>query len=331
MGLYHSITIGTIRIPGNLFLAPMAGYTDAAFRTLATREGADLTYTELVSAEGIIRKSKQTKLLLTRGETEQYWGIQLFTSSPYGAAQAVKQLHCLSPTLFDLNCGCPVPKVVKTGGGAALLKDPSLIYAIVRALRDSTEIPITVKIRSGWDNTSLNYLETADAAIQGGASMVCLHPRTRMQGYSGVSNWNHILTLKTKASVPILGSGDLFTPQDVHRMLLETSCDGVMIARGAVGNPFIFRKARALLEGSPIPEISLQEKIEAALEHLDLSIRFLGEAVACREMRKHICAYVKGIPGSSNFRNAIVHAENRIQFVTILEEFANSLRFSQKD
>ncbi|MCX7788273.1 MAG: tRNA dihydrouridine synthase DusB [Spirochaetes bacterium] len=323
--LYHPVTIGDVRIPGNLFLAPMAGYTDVAFRTIALREGADCTYTELISAEGILRGSKNTFSLLNRSPEETYWGVQIFTSSPFAAGQAVAKIVTLAtPTLIDLNCGCPVPKVVHHGGGAALLKDPSLIYMIVKTMKEHTSIPVTVKIRSGWDVQSINYLETADAAVQGGASMVCLHPRTRTQGYGGKSDWNHITHLKSYLSVPVFGSGDLFTPQDVLRMLETTRCDGVMIARGAVGNPFIFTQVKSLLKGIPPIRVTTENRLSTALMHLDLAISTLGETLACREMRKHFCAYVKGIEGSAAFRNKIVHAESREQYQRLVEEYIQS-------
>ena len=324
--LYHPVTIGSVRIPGNVFLAPMAGYTDVAFRTIATREGADCTYTELISAEGILRNSKNTYPLLSRSIEETYWGVQLFTSSPHAAAKAVEKILTITtPTLIDLNCGCPVPKVVRHGGGAALLKDPSLIYLIVKTMRQSTSLPITVKIRSGWDAQSLNYLETADAAVLGGASLVCLHPRTRAQGYGGKSDWSHLSKLKSILSVPVFGSGDLFTPQDVVRMLETTRCDGVMIARGAVGNPFIFTQVKALLRGASPPPISPQKRLAVALEHLELAISAWGEPVACQEMRKHFCSYVKGIEGSAAFRNKIVHAETWEEYRRLVEDFIQSL------
>lgn len=323
--LYHPVTIGTVRIPGNIFLAPMAGYTDVAFRTVAVREGADCTYTELVSAEGVLRNSKNTHSLLRRSPEEIYWGVQIFTSSPYAAGKAVERIQSLTtPTLFDLNCGCPVPKVVQHGGGAALLKDPSLIYLIVKTMKESTSIPITVKIRSGWDAESINYRETAEAAVLGGASLVCLHPRTRTQGYGGKSNWRHISDLKSSLSVPVFGSGDLFTPQDVARMLEITRCDGVMIARGAVGNPFIFTQVKAFLQGTPPPNVSVEKRLAVALTQLDLAIEAMGESLACREMRKHFCSYVKGIEGSAGFRNRIVHAETREQYYRLVAEFTRS-------
>lgn len=324
--LYHSVTLGTVRIPGNLFLAPMAGYSDVAFRIVAVREGADCTYTELISAEGVLRNSKNTLPLLTPSVEETYWGVQLFTSSPYAAAKAVEKILTITtPTLIDLNCGCPVPKVVHHGGGAALLKDPSLIYLIVKTMKESTSIPITVKIRSGWDAQSLNYLETADAAVMGGAAMVCLHPRTRVQGYGGKSDWSHLAKLKSVLTTPLFGSGDLFTPQDVVRMLETTRCDGVMIARGAVGNPFIFAQAKALLLGASPTPISPRKRLAVALQHLQLAISAWGEPVACRQMRKHFCSYVKGIEGSAAFRNKIVHAETREEYHRLVEDFIRSL------
>ncbi|MFQ3620624.1 MAG: tRNA dihydrouridine synthase DusB [Spirochaetales bacterium] len=323
--LYHPIHIGGIKIRGNVFLAPMAGYTDVAFRTLAVRQGADCTYTELVSAEGLLRESKSTTSLLSRSIEELFWGIQIFTSSPAAAAQAVEKVQHLYPTFIDLNCGCPVPKVVRTGAGAALLKDPSLIYSIVHAMKEHSLFPITVKIRSGWDGNSINYLETAEAAQMGGASLICLHPRTKAQGYGGISNWEHLARLKQRISLPVFGSGDLFTPVDAKRMLEQTGCDGVMIARGAIGNPFIFQQVKALLTGSPLPAISPVERIDLALQHLELAVATLGEKVACQELRKHFCFYIKGLSGSAIFRRRIVQAETKQEYHQIFMELKKHL------
>jgi nifR3 family TIM-barrel protein len=322
--LYRPLSLGKEILPGNIFLAPLAGFTDAAFRGVAVKLGADLSYSEMLSAEGFVRNNKKTIDLLQRAEEEEFFGVQIFTDSPYSAAKAVGEIGLTRPTLIDLNCGCPVPKVVKTGAGSGLLKNPRLVFDLVKAMTENTDIPITVKIRSGWDSSAINYLETADAAVQGGARLICLHARTRAQGYSGKANWDHIKELKEKSSVPVFGSGDLFTPEDVRAMLSETNCDGVMIARGAIGNPFIFREIRDFLSTGGYEPITQEERLATALEHLDRCAALKGESLACKEMRKHFCSYVKGIPGSARFRNLIVHADTREDYVKLSSDFLNN-------
>jgi nifR3 family TIM-barrel protein len=308
--LYHPVTIGGLEVPGNLFLAPLAGYSDVAFRSLCVSYGSDLTYSEMLSAEGFVRGSGGTFNLLARDPRERYFGAQIFSSSPYSAAKAAAAIAALPvpPSLIDLNCGCPVPKVVKTGAGSALLRNPRLVYDMVKAMKESCALPVTVKIRSGWDAASINYLETADAACQGGAALVCLHARTRAQGYGGRADWGHIRDLKERCGIPVFGSGDVLSGEEAVSMLRETGCDGLMFARGAIGNPFIFRQTRACLALGRVAEPSARERMRMGLEHLDLCIRAKGEVLACREMRKHFAAYSKGLPGGARLRAALVRA-----------------------
>ena len=321
MSLLRSVRIGKAEIPGNIFLAPLAGFTDSAFRGICVDSGAFMTYSEMLSAEGFIRDNKKTSDLLRRDRDEKFFGVQIFTGSPYSAARAVGALGLLGPTLIDLNCGCPVPKVIRTGSGAALLRNPRLIYDVLKAMKENSKAPITVKIRSGWDGESINYRETADAAVSAGADMICLHPRTRAQGYAGKAAWNHIKDLKTHCPVPVFGSGDLFSPESALEMLAETGCDGLMFARGAIGNPFIFQETREYLQKGEYSLPTTRLRIQTALDHLERSVLLKGEHAACREMRKHFCAYIKGIPGSARFRNRVVTAETPGDYRTLSEEF----------
>jgi len=325
--LYHPVTIGSLTLAGNLFLAPLAGFTDLAFRSLCVKEGADLTFSEMVSAEGLARNSEKTRALLSRAENEKVFAVQLFMKDADTAMRGLPAVIDYSPDIIDINCGCPVPKVVKTGAGSALLKSPETIYQIVRSLSNGTDIPITVKIRSGWDSNSINFLETADAACQGGASMITLHARTRVQGYSGTANFEHIKTLKQSSSVPIIGSGDLFSPAAALHMISDTGVDGVMFARGAIGNPFIFSETRHLLKtGNMPPETSKEARAAAFLGHLDESITLKGENAACREMRKHAGSYIKGFPGASGIRREIVKASTRKDYELVLSDWVGQFR-----
>lgn len=308
--LASPIVLPSAVIPGNVLLAPMAGYTDAAFRSICVECGASLCFTEMVSAEALARGSRKTEALLRRAPNERLIGFQIFAGSPLAAAAAVRILAPLDPTVIDLNCGCSVPKVLKTGCGASLLQKPALLRDIVGAMSRETAVPITVKLRSGWDEESRNFPETAEAALKGGARLVTLHPRTRTQGFGGKARWEDIGVLASSLPVPVLGSGDLFHAEDARRMLETTGCAGVMLARGAVGNPFLFRETIGLLaDGRTTAPPDAAVRLETAYRHLSLMASYAGERLACREMRKHCVAYTKGLPGSADLRRAVVHAD----------------------
>ena len=295
-------------LPGRLFLAPVAGYSDAAYRSVCADHGCDLAFTEMVSAEALTRGSEKTKPLLARAENEAAYAIQLFGPSPEVIARAAAMLAPWDPLVVDVNCGCPVPKIVKTGAGSALMKDPPRIAAVVRAIREAQPAPVTVKIRLGWDSSSINYLEAAEAAIGAGAAAVTLHARTREQGYSGKADWAALRRLVEASPVPVFGSGDVFSAADVARMFAETGVAGVMVARGAIGNPFIFAEAKSLLRtGKPLA-VGWPERIAAARRHYELSVRFLGERVAGAEFRKAFCAYTKGATWGAGLRAEAVKA-----------------------
>ena len=326
--MYRPVKIGALELPGNLFLAPVAGYTDRAFRSICSEYGADLSFTELASAEAIVRGGKATFNLVRRGENEKRYAVQLFghdSETMYKAALALAEFR---PEALDINCGCPVPKVIKTGAGSALMKDPALlgriVEALVRAAGELGNIPVTVKMRSGWDSQHINYRECARIAAEAGAAMVTLHPRTRAQGYGGKSDWSHIADLVTRLNIPVTGSGDLFSPEDAGRMLGETGCAAIMFARGAEGNPFIFPATRSFLAGGSWEAPGFEEKIDAALRHLTMLSADIGERAACREMRKQFCAYTKGFPGergepgSAALRNRLVSAETIEDYRRIL-------------
>lgn len=320
--LYRPLRLPGLEIPGNVLLAPLAGYTDTAFRAICLAAGASLAFTEMVSCEALARDRASTVGLARRAPGERLLAVQLFTSNPDSASRAVDRLRALAPDLLDLNCGCSVPKVLRSGSGAALLKDPELLFRVVGAMVAANLAPVSVKLRSGWDAQSVNFRETAAAAVSAGAGLVTLHPRTRAQGFAGRSDWGQIAELKQRLSVPVVGSGDLFSAADAREMLVQARCDGVMFARGAIGNPFIFAEARALLEGrEPPAPAGTRERLEAALRHLDLAVAEQGERLACREMRKHMQAYTRGIPNAARLRRALTTAGAREQFVQAVRAF----------
>lgn len=307
--LYHPISIGNLRLEGNLFLAPLAGYTDKIYRSICLSHGANLAYTEMVSSEGVYRESEKTTRLMDRGENETNLAVQLFMPDDDTAYRSIKGVLDYKPALIDINCGCPVPKVIKTGAGSALLKNPEMIGKIVKTLVENTGLPVTVKIRTGWDKESINYLETAEKAFENGASAVCMHARTRAQLYMPYADWTKLTDLKKHfPNNVIIGSGDLFSAEDGKKMLEETGIDALVFARGAIGNPFIFQQTKALINGEPEVEISTQQKIDEILKQLTGLAGYMGENPACREMRKHVCAYLKGIKNSSRVKAEIVKA-----------------------
>lgn len=323
---YHPVQLGTVQLPGNLFLAPLAGYTDKAFRTICRQQGASLTYSEMVSAEGVARQGLVSGQLMERAEGEELFAIQLFANEAEVIKRALPRVLTYHPTIIDINCGCPVPKVTKIGSGSALLMYPKKIEEIVRAIIDNSDVPVSVKIRTGWDALSINWTETSEAALAGGAVMLTLHARTRSMYYAGAADWQMLkaFTEYVKAKSPtttVFGSGDVFSAQDAYNMIEQTGVDGVMFARGAIGNPFIFRESRALLCGETLPQkASLEEKVDTMQHQLFLMSEEIGEVRACKEMRKHAAAYLKGMSFASQAKQKLVQATTVEQYREVFAE-----------
>lgn len=299
-------------------LAPLAGYTDKAFREISLRMGADIAVTEMVSAEGLARDSIKTKALLERAEGEDRLIIQLFGPSEDPVARAMERLLEYKPTVIDFNCGCPVPKVVKTGAGSALMREPEKIKKIVKMIKSFTDIPVSVKFRLGWDSSSINYLEFAEKALEGGAEILTLHARTRAQLYSGVADRSAFRTLSRtfkSENIAIYGSGDVFTPEDALARIQIDGLDGVMFARGAIGNPFIFKETKELIKKGSYSLPTAEEKLSTAIEHYDLMVKYYGINVAGPEMRKHAMAYLKGIEGANGAKSMLTKAITRDDYI----------------
>ena len=317
--LYHPVKIGNIQLNGNLFLAPVAGYSDAAFRSVCIENGACFTYTEMVSAEALVRKNLKTEILMRRAYNESAYAVQIFGGEPEVMAQAaqivLEKTHC---ECIDINCGCPVPKIIKTGAGSALTRDPDRLFkvveAVVGALRQAQgpQIPVTVKIRSGWEQKLITWREAAQAALDAGVSAITIHPRTKAQGYEGHSDWDIMrqLVQMVNGRVPVFGSGDLFKPEDARAMLEQTGVDAVMFARGAMGNPFIFHDTTSLLTTGSYEPVPASVRIKTGFAELERLAAETNEQHACLEMRKRFHAYSKGIPNGGPIRNAIVHASS---------------------
>jgi nifR3 family TIM-barrel protein len=284
-----------------IILAPMAGITNLPFRRIMKEFGAALVYSEMISANGLIRAGKKTRQLLDSHADEAPLGIQLFGDDAQVLAQAAAMIADTA-FLIDINMGCPVKKVVGSGAGSALLKDPQKIGKILATLRSVYQGPLTIKIRSGWDAPSINYLEIGKIAENEGVDAITLHPRTRAQGFSGCADWEHIATLKEKITIPVFGSGDIFSAEDGVKMLRSTNCDAIMIGRGSYGNPWLLRQILELLHERPLCAPTPAEKLTVALRHLDLYREQFGERKTLLDMRKHLCWYARGLAGASHFR-----------------------------
>ena len=298
--------LGTIQLDNPFVLAPLAGITDLPMRRLAREQGAAMVFSEMISAKGLWYKDKNTERLLATEPDESPLMFQLFGSEPEIMAYAARELKDRPNAGIDINMGCPVPKGVKNGEGSALLKTPDLLYDIVKAVVDNAGKPVTGKIRIGWDDDSINAVEIAKAIEAAGAVAVSVHGRTRMQYYAGTANWDMIRQVKEAVNIPVFGNGDVFTGEDAIRLMDETGCDGVMIARGALGNPWIFRDAIALWKGEekPAPPTT-EEKIAMMLRHLEDLAVHKSEYAAVREMRKHVGWYLKGVHGSAAIRRDV--------------------------
>ncbi len=335
MSLYHSVKIGSLELSGNLFLAPIAGYSDRAFRMLCAECGSSLCTTEMVSAEALTRGSQKTFSLMARAPGEKAYAVQIFGGSADVMAEAAKiVLEKTDCQCIDINGGCPVPKIVKTGAGSSLTKNPQKLYEIVKAVKDASIeyaknhpdrgiIPVTIKIRSGWDSEHLTWKEAAEAALSAGADAITIHARTRAQGYEGKADWNiqRKLVEFINGRIPVFGSGDAFTPESAKAMLEQTSCDAVDFARGAMGDPFLFTRTKQYLLEGHYEEVDVRERIKAGFRELELNVEEKGERTACLQMRKKFCAYSKGLRGGAHLRTEIVAAESVSDFKNVFSSY----------
>lgn len=324
--------IGNRKLDKNVFLAPMAGVTDRAFRKICRQYGCGLMYTEMISSKGLYYKDKKTASLMKIDDDEQPAAVQIFGSDPRVMGEIAKAAEAAGAFLIDINMGCPAPKIVNNGDGSALMKNPSLAAEIIECVSKAVNVPVTVKFRKGWDDNSVNAVEFAKIAENAGAAAVCVHGRTRMQFYSGEADWDIIKEVKKSVSVPVIGNGDIFRAEDVQRMLDYTKCDAVMIARGAEGNPFIFKQADELLNSGKITYIpSVDEKIKCAINHARLLCEYKGENRGMKEARKHMAWYIKGMNGSSAVKTQLFGTSTFNEMAEILESFEMQGKNYHKD
>lgn len=295
--------IGNVKLEVPVALAPMAGVTDLPYRIICSELGCGFTISEMVSAKGLLFNNKKTKKMLEIAPEERPTAIQLFGSNPNELAEAAKIVEASGADIIDFNMGCPVPKVVNNGDGSALMKNEKLAGEVLKALVSSVKIPVTVKFRAGWSAENLNAPNIAKIAEQSGVAAVAVHGRTREQFYAGTANWDIIKKVKENVNIPVFGNGDILSPDDVKKIMSKTNCDGVMIGRGADGNPWIFAEIKANLLGLAYEPPSIDEKFDLMIRHLKMLIDFKGEVIACKEMRRHVNTYVKGLPFAAKYRS----------------------------
>lgn len=314
--------IGNVELTNRVFLAPMAGVTDMPFRVLCKEQGCGLVYTEMVSAKGMHYNDQKSTQLTLLDEKEKPGAVQIFGSEPEILAEVASRLDKSDASIIDINMGCPAPKITKNGEGSALMRKPELVARIVKAVSSATQKPVTVKIRKGWDDATINAIQIAQIAEENGACAVAVHGRTREQYYSGKADWDIIKQVKSSVSIPVIGNGDVVGPIEAKCLFEETGCDAIMVGRGAQGNPWIFNQINSYLEEGKIVQMpTAQQKIEMIIRHMNMLIEHKGERTGILEMRSHIAWYIKGLRDAAHTKQKIFTLTDKEEIFSVLQSF----------
>ncbi len=322
--------IGSVQLDNVTILAPLAGITNLPFRLIAKKEGCALVCSEMISANGLVRNSYKTKRLLDSLPEEKPLSVQIFGSDPSVMAEAATIVEASSADIIDINFGCSVRKVLKTGAGAALMKTPEKAEALIKSVRKSVNMPLTIKIRTGWDKSGEQAFKIAEIAEACGVDAISIHPRTASQGFSGLADWSIIAGIKNRVSIPVIGNGDIKAPEDALLMLDKTDCDAVMIGRAAIGNPWIFSRLNALIRHECMSHTELFSRFEVMIRYLKTSVKYFGEKNACYMMRSRLGWFVKGMRYSSGFRESIKHISSEYEALKIIKSYMNNLNVNEK-
>jgi nifR3 family TIM-barrel protein len=318
--------IGSVTLENKTILAPLAGITNLPFRLLAKKAGCGLVCSEMISAHGLVNKSKRTRQMLDSLPEEKPLSVQIFGSQPDIMAEAARAVESSGADIIDINFGCSVRKIIKTGSGAALMKTPEAAEAVIKAVRKSVRTPLTIKLRTGWNPTGDQAFKISQIAESCGIDAITIHPRTANQGFSGHSDWTIIARLKMLVNVPVIGNGDIFCADDAIAMLEQTRCDAVMIGRMAIGNPWIFSQVLARMRGEAEPAVDLEKRFEIMTQYMQESVKYFGEEIACRMMRSRLCWFAKGLRNSSQFRKTINHISTQDEALQRIEAYKQSLQ-----
>ena len=324
--LNQPVKIGTITLDNMTVFAPLAGITNLPMRLMAKEEGCGLVCSEMVSSYGLVYKSRKTQKIMDSDVREKPLSVQIFGAEPAVMAQAAHMVEACGADILDINFGCSVRKILKSGSGSALMRTPDKAKAVIDAVRKAVRIPLTIKIRTGWDRSGSQAFETARIAEESGVDAIAIHPRLAHQGFGGRADWALIKAIKDRCRIPVIGNGDIATAEDAIRMQQETGCDAVMIGRGAIGNPWIFSQVLALSRGEEMETPTIDMRFDMMARYLGASVAYLGEESACYMLRSRLGWFVKGMPHSSRFREAIKHISSEADAIDVIENYRKVIR-----